>query len=56
MRCVACNAILSPSESVWIPEQHRHEDMCRKCRRIIDRFEGTDSDELGINYEEGINE
>lgn len=35
MRCVACDAPLSVSESPWLPEQGRFEDMCRRCRSTI---------------------
>lgn len=35
MRCRACDAPLSVAESRWIPEEMRHEDMCRVCRDTI---------------------
>lgn len=35
MRCVACDKPLSVSESPWLPEQGRFEDMCRGCRSTI---------------------
>jgi hypothetical protein len=42
MRCKCCNAILTAGESAWLPEQHRHEDMCKKCRSIVNMFEEID--------------
>jgi len=35
MRCVACDAPLSVSESPWLPERGCFEDMCRRCRVSI---------------------
>lgn len=35
MRCVACDRPLKVSESPWLPEQGRFEDMCRACRSTI---------------------
>ena len=37
MRCRCCNAELRSSEIIWYPKQHRHEDLCLRCRNEIYR-------------------
>lgn len=39
MRCRACNNILSKREILWDEKNHKHEDLCYKCRtKILDSF------------------
>lgn len=35
MRCVCCNTALKSSEIIWYEQEHRHEDMCKKCRGAV---------------------
>jgi len=47
MRCIACDAPLSVSESPWLPEHGRFEDMCRRCRgTIVEQTELPTNSEL----------
>ena len=47
MKCKCCNKTLKSSEVIWYPEQHRHEDMCKKCRSEVFK----DLYETGFNVE-----
>jgi hypothetical protein len=45
MRCTCCNTALKSSEIIWYPAEHRHEDMCKKCRsRVFADLLETDYD------------
>lgn len=35
MRCKACDTEFSKYEVIWRKKQHRFEDLCRTCRRIV---------------------
>ena len=50
MRCVACDAPLSVSESPWRADLGRFEDMCRRCRStIMDEREPTARELLQVD-------
>lgn len=35
MRCSCCNKILSSGEIIWYKDQHKHEELCGRCRAIV---------------------
>lgn len=55
MRCACCDKQMKPSEVIWYPEQHRHEDMCKKCRQDVFKDlleEGFDVERIGMQTED----
>lgn len=55
MRCACCDKQMKPSEVIWYSEQHRHEDMCKKCRVEVFnelRDTGYDVERIGMHTED----